>query len=112
MSFILSLVAQRRPRARWRGGDWIALLALIGCAKMDVNPTANKEDARSRDAGAIGADSGSHCRVGATSRPVDCDGSCALDSTYTVSTNGFFAQVADSMTVSPEKGYTHVGRRV
>ncbi len=44
----------------------------------------------------------------ATARKVDCTGDCMFTSTYTVSTDGFFANASDKAVLAPPRAYQHV----
>jgi hypothetical protein len=60
---------------------------------------------RGTDASSTVVDTGS-----ADHRRVDCTGTCTFTATYTLATDGFFAQLADSAILSPPQGYRHIGR--
>lgn|SRR5450631_772237 len=67
-------------------------LAISACGSSMQKPT---------DGGAGDSDS-------ATTRKVDCSGDCAFTATYTVSTDGFFANAADKEVLSPAQAYEHL----
>jgi hypothetical protein len=70
-------------------------LPLLACSGSSQKPIAD---------GAVGDTSA------AAARNVDCGGECTFAATYTVSTDGEFANVADEAILSPAQAYQHVAR--